>query len=293
MSSQERENEEDRAVSPTDTALRVERSQAEYLLRAQPSEIDRLRRQSLAWEPAGRNLLREFEPPRAARAVDLGCGSLGWLRLLSEWVGPGGSVVGTDIDPLLLGHATDFCRQERLEGVTLVEDDLFASNLSPATFDLVHARFQVSPLGRAEDIVDTMLRLVRPGGLIVLEDPSAASWRFHPAAPATDQLVQHILTAFAASGGCFDAGEQNVQTLRRRGLDVEIRAAVLGLDFRDPYLRLPLQFAHSLRAALSEQMGAVQLDALIAASEKELSDSRTWGLSFTLIQVAARAAPEG
>ena len=39
----ERENEEDRAVSPTDTALRVERSQAEYLLRAQPSEIDRLR----------------------------------------------------------------------------------------------------------------------------------------------------------------------------------------------------------------------------------------------------------
>ena len=275
-------------MSPTDPDHGNEQSQPSYLMAAQPTEIDRLRRQAFAWEPAGRNLLCEFEPPPGARAVDLGCGSLGWLRLLNDWVGHDGSVTGTDIDRELLGHAADFCRQENLDRVILTEDDLFASKLPPAAFDLVHGRFQVAPLGRAEEIVDTMLQLVRPGGLVVLEDPSSASWRFHPAAPATDELVQRILAAFAASGGSFDAGEQNVQTLRRRGLDVVIRAAVIGLDSRDPYLQLPLQFARSLRPQLSEQIGAAHLDELITASEQELTDPQTWGLSFTLVQVVAR-----
>ena len=59
-----------------------------------------------------------------------------------------------------------------------------ASRLPEASFDLVHARFQVAPLGRAEEVLDAMLRLVRPGGVIVLEDPDCASWTFEPAAPA-------------------------------------------------------------------------------------------------------------
>src|SRR6266540_5645353 len=47
---------------------------------------------------------------------------------------------------------------------------LFASQLEPAWFDLVHARFQLAPLGRGQQQTATYLRLVRPGGTIVLEE---------------------------------------------------------------------------------------------------------------------------
>ena len=70
----------------------------EYLLADQPSELERLRLQSLVWEPTGRQLLAKLDDGSAERALDVGCGALGWLRILSEWVGSSGQVVGLDID---------------------------------------------------------------------------------------------------------------------------------------------------------------------------------------------------
>ena len=127
-----------------------------YLMDGQQTEHGRLQLQSRVWEPAGRALLADLGRPPARRAVDLGCGALGWLRLLSEYVGPAGEVVGTDVDPELLALAEEFVQSHGLDNVTLVRDDLFETALEPGTFDLVHARFQVAPLGRGGDVVATM-----------------------------------------------------------------------------------------------------------------------------------------
>jgi hypothetical protein len=61
----------------------------QYLLAGQPSELERLQLQSRVWEPSGRRLLEAIGPGRD-RALDVACGVLGWLRLLSRWVGPNG-----------------------------------------------------------------------------------------------------------------------------------------------------------------------------------------------------------
>ena len=121
----------------------------EYLLAGQASELERLQLQSLVWEPSGRRLLEEIGDGRGARALDVGCGVLGWLRMLSEWVGPDGEVTGTDIDEAMLAAADRFVTQEGLRNVGLVKDDLFASELEPDSFDLVHARYEICPLGAA------------------------------------------------------------------------------------------------------------------------------------------------
>ena len=102
---------------------------SEYLLAGQVSELERLKLQSQVWEPSSRRLLEQIGDGRGARAVDIGCGVMGWLRVLSEWVGPDGQVVGTDIDDAMLAVATDFVTEESLGNVTLVKDNLFASRL--------------------------------------------------------------------------------------------------------------------------------------------------------------------
>ena len=66
---------------------------APYLLAGQPTELERLQLQSRVWEPAGRALLAQLPDGTGQRALDLGCGVMGWLRILSEWVGTNGSVV--------------------------------------------------------------------------------------------------------------------------------------------------------------------------------------------------------
>ena len=69
-----------------------------YLLASQPTELERLQLQSKVWEPAGRALLAQLPGGIGLRVLDVGCGVMGWLRVLSERVGPKGSVVGSDID---------------------------------------------------------------------------------------------------------------------------------------------------------------------------------------------------
>jgi SAM-dependent methyltransferase len=213
---------------------------------------------------------------------------MGWLRVLSEWMEPTGTIVGTDIDDKMLEAAAAFVQEQHLERVSLEKDDLFASRLSPAAFDLTHARFQIAPLGRAEEQLTAYMRLTKPGGLLVLEDPDTGSWHFNPRAAATEGLIELILEAFKAAGGNFNAGRELPALLRSRGLEAEVRADVYALAPGHPYLRLPLQFARSLEPRLLKLVSADELNALRAAAEDELNDPARWGTTFTLIQASAR-----
>src|SRR5215211_7101099 len=83
-----------------------------YLLAGQLSELERLQLQSRVWEPTGRQLLSQLDGGTGGRVLDVGCGAMSWLRILSEWVGPSGRVVGTDIDEHLLDGARSFLEAE-------------------------------------------------------------------------------------------------------------------------------------------------------------------------------------
>jgi SAM-dependent methyltransferase len=260
-----------------------------YLLAGQASELERLRLQSQVWEPSGRRLLEEIGDGRGMRALDVGCGVLGWLRVLSEWVGPGGEVTGGDVDEGMLAAAEAFAAEEGLENVGVVKDDLFASELDPNSFDLVHARFEICPLGRGHEQMETYLRLVRGGGVIVLEDPDAGSWLFSPPAPALERLIVLIQEAFRLSGGDWKAGRMHLHLLREFGIEGSVRAEIVALPPGHPYLRLPLQFATSLEERLLSMIGTDELERLRAEGESELEAPGRWGTTFTLLQCWGRS----
>jgi SAM-dependent methyltransferase len=260
----------------------------DYLLAGQVSELERLQLQSRVLEPTGRRLLQEIGDGRNARALDVGCGVLGWLRLLSEWVGPGGQVTGTDIDDAMLAAADRSVTDEGLRNVGLVKDDLFASELEPDSFDLVHARAEICPLGRAHEQMDTYVRLARPGGTIVLEDPDTGSWHYNPPAPALERLIELIEAAFLASGGDWKAGRNHLHLLREFGIEGNVRAEVVALPPGHPYLRLPLQFATALEKRLLGLVSADELERLRHEAEIELQQPGRWGTTFTLLQCWGR-----
>ena len=251
------------------------------------SELDRLQLQSRVWEPAGERLVAELGDGDGKRALDVGCGSMGWLRLLSRWTGPEGTCVGTDTDERMLTAARTFVADEKLTGVELVQDDLFASALPAGSFDLVHARFQLAPLGRFDEQLASYIRLLRPGGVLVLEDPDSSSWRFQPDAPACTELIGLILESFDAAGGDFDVGRQEFGLLSAAGLHPQVRADIVALPPGHPYLQLPLQFAASLRPRLLGLIAVHELDRLLGLAEAELQDPNRWGTTFTLIQTWA------
>jgi SAM-dependent methyltransferase len=259
-------------------------SSQKYLLADQPSELERLQLQSRVWEPSGRRLLDEIGEGRGARALDVGCGAIGWLRLLSEWVGPNGEVVGADVDDAMLAAAAQFVESEGLGNVVLVKDDLFASKLESSSFDLVHARFQIAPLGRGPDQISNHVRLLRPGGTVVLEEWDVRSWHFNPPVSALERLTELIGQSFVQSGGDIHAGLKLLDLLRGFGIEGKVRAEVLALPPGHPYLRLPLQFATALEERLRSIVPADELEQLRKESEAELEEPARWGTTFTLLQ---------
>jgi SAM-dependent methyltransferase len=255
----------------------------DYLLANQPSELERLRLQSHVWEPSGRQLLSKLDGGSGGRALDVGCGALGWLRILSEWVGPSGQIVGTDIDVSLLGAARSFLEAEGISNVELMVDDVFDSRLEPQSFDLVHARYLIAPLGRGREQVASHRRLVRPGGSLVLEEWDLGSWHFNPRAPATERLIHLLSEIFAGLGG--EAGRGLPELLREIDIDEpEVDAHVIALKPGHPYLRLPLHFSVALESRLLETLSEDELASLRREAESELSEPGRWGTTFTLIQ---------
>jgi ubiquinone/menaquinone biosynthesis C-methylase UbiE len=258
-------------------------SSSTYLLAGRVSEVDRLKLQSRVWEPSGRRLLEQFGDGRGARAVDIGCGAMGWLRLLSEWVGPDGEVVGTDIDDAMLAAAETFVAEERLGNVVLVRDDLFASKLEPTSFDLVHSRFEISPLARGDEQMATYCRIARRGGIVALEDWDKGSWHCNPPAPALGRLIELIDQAFARVSE-LDGGRTHLDLFRGAGIEPHLDAEVLALPPGDPYLRLPIQMTTGLAPRLQEFVSTEELARLQQQAEREIAEPGRWATTFTVIQ---------
>jgi len=251
------------------------------------SERERLQLQARVWEPAARALLDDLELPDDARVLDVGCGARGWLTALGERV-PNGTVVGTDVDGALLAAAGRACEDAGLDNVALVRDDLFRSTLPPGMFDLVHARFQLCALGHGADQLAAYQRLLKPGGVLVVEEPDTRSWTYEPYAPATTHLIGRLAQAYGAAGGNLDAGRRLPALLRDAGLAPRVRTHALGLEAGHGYLRMPLQLADAMAGRLADVLGGDGLAALRREAARELDAPERRGTTFTLVQAWAR-----
>lgn len=267
-------------------------SGGEYLLAGGAAELERLRLQARVWEPEAEAMLDRIGVTPEAHCIDLGCGAMGILGPLSRRVGPSGRVVGVDLDAKQLAGARAFVKEAGLSNVEILELDAYRTGLPAQAFDLVHVRFVFAPVGRDEELLREMLRLVRPGGIIAIQEPDAFSWTCLPPHPSWDRLKEAILAAFARGGGDFNAGRRLYAMLRTVGLrNVSVRAAVQALPGGHPYLRLPIQFATSLRARILDAglISATELDAAMTDCEHIAADPEACGLTFVLMQAWGRA----
>jgi ubiquinone/menaquinone biosynthesis C-methylase UbiE len=263
-----------------------------YLMAGEQTELERLRLQSQVWEPAGERLLARLGDGHGLRALEVGCGAMGWLRILSRWVGATGEVIGTDVQEQMVSTAHALLSEESLANVTLVKDDFFSSSLPEASFDLVHLRFQLAPLGRGPEQVAIACRLAKPGGWVLLEEPDAGSWRENPLAPSAARLRELIVEAFARAGGDFNAGRRLPEYLQDAGIEPSIHAQCVTLKPGHPYSQVAVQLAVSLRPHLLTFIAEAELDRLLAAAQAELAHPTCWGMSWTLVQAWGKTAQQ-
>src|SRR5262249_51100857 len=119
--------------------------------------------------PGTRRVLRDAGLKRGMHVADLGCGVGMVTSLLAKLVGPAGRAVGIDFSGEQLAQA----RPRMKRGATnnsLVEASATDTGLPADKFDLVYCRFLLIHLPQPELALREMVRLLKPGGILVCED---------------------------------------------------------------------------------------------------------------------------
>ena len=127
------------------------------------------------------------------QALEVGAGRGSIAVWLAERVGHAGRVVATDVDTTLLHELGD----DRIE---VREHDVLVDDFPPESFDLVHCRALLVHLSDPDRALERMTSWLRPGGVLVAEEPWTDVARLAPdpvVVAAARALGQTLDGAFA------------------------------------------------------------------------------------------------
>ncbi|HET7380488.1 MAG TPA: class I SAM-dependent methyltransferase, partial [Gaiellales bacterium] len=112
---------------------------------------------------------------------------------IAEWlagaVAPTGSVLATDLD---LGRLS----ATAMPALTTVRHDVVHDEIPADAYDLVHARLLLVHLPERETVLDPVIRSLRPGGWVVIEDFDNMLLDVGPAATPEQATVRKVALAF-------------------------------------------------------------------------------------------------
>ena len=97
--------------------------------------------------------------------AEVGAGAGSIARHMRRTVGPGGRVVAVDLDPRFLGSDEGEPLEVRKADITTAEA------LETEAYDLIHARFLLVHLPDPAAAIGNIRRALKPGGVLVLEEP--------------------------------------------------------------------------------------------------------------------------
>jgi SAM-dependent methyltransferase len=147
------------------------RSAADYALGYTDAEQARLIRQATLIAPHTERLFREAGIGTGHRVLDLGSGMGDVSMLVAELVGASGEVVGIERDATSIERAQTRVAAAGLRNVSFLNADV-NNIVADRPFDAVVGRYILMFLPNPVSVLRSVLRVVRPGGVLAFQEPS-------------------------------------------------------------------------------------------------------------------------
>jgi SAM-dependent methyltransferase len=224
------------------------------------------------------------------RAVDVGCGPIGIMNLLSERVGADGIVIGVEREPRFFDMACTEQRRRGLSNVKLVNADALNTGLDKNSYDFVHERLVLINISLAAQqvVLKEMLSLLKPGGTIAIQEFDFVSFACDPDHPSWNVLFNTWCDAFhAAGGGNLFIGRSLARLLRSAGVEnVRIHAHAdlpqVG-EYQRTHILSLIESTPDLMVG-SGKLSAAELRDHMAALAKHLADPKTTLIDRLVVQ---------
>jgi SAM-dependent methyltransferase len=264
-----------------------------YVLDGADADLRRLLKLAAVTEDLARTALRRVGVTSGWKVVDCGCGPLGALGVMSDMVGPSGTVAGFDFHAPTVERARVVLRELGLHDVTVVHSDVHDVEVAAlgGPFDLAFTRFF---LMHQEDPVDTLAsiaRLVRPGGWIVALEPlRTPAPLVHPGpVPALSSYWNLMQDMMEQAGVARDGVANLADAAIAAGLEVIHVSGVFAVAPAEPGLELHRATLTAIRDRVIE--AGLATGSHLDAIEAELSAaaaSHAWTTSGFMLELALR-----
>ncbi len=261
-----------------------------YVLGGTQTEQQRLITQAQGLEEPARWMLDRINLKPGFRVVDVGCGPIGIMNLLSERVGADGIVIGVEREPRFFDMARAEQRERSLSNVELVNADALNTGLDKNSYDFVHERLVLIniPLATQQTILKEMLSILKPGGTIAIQEFDYVSFALDPDHPSWSVLFNTWCDAFhAASGGNLFIGRSLARLLRSAGAEnVRIHAHAnlpqVG-EYQRTHILSLIESTPDLMVG-SGKLSVAELRDNVAALAKHLADPKTTLIDRLVVQ---------
>lgn len=182
-----------------------------YVIRGGLEGRERLRILARVMRPTTRGLLERVGVGRGMACLDVGCGGGDVSFEIARLVAPGGRIVGIDLDGTKIELARTEAAALELPAVEfrVSEVEQIGGDLQ---FDFAYARFLLTHLSDPASVLTRMHGLLRPGGMIVVEDIDFSGHFCHPDSAAFRRYV-----------------DLYTEVVRKRGADADIGPKLPGL----------------------------------------------------------------
>ena len=196
----------------------TERFGDNYILSSGRDGHERLRLLCALHDPFSRRLLLEAGLCPGKTFVEFGCG----LGCVSRWAATRGArTTGVDLSHDHVSEAFRLAREAGIERAEFRQGSIYESDLPEGTFDFAYCRFLLSHLSRPAAAMRTMAACLKPGGVLVCEEPDLKTIYSEPPSTAYAEAVKRILQLADALALDFRFGTKLALNARSIGLEVQ------------------------------------------------------------------------
>lgn len=151
-------------------------------------EMTRLQTQAEEFSSSTEESMMKLGIKPDMKVVDIGCGTGSVSFMISPMVGELGRVVGVDSNQYAINYCNEIARSQGILNAKFIISDATSLDFESHTFDISYSRFLFQHVKDASQALSEMVRVTKPGGVVMVEDCDLFTWLLYPKNESVSKL---------------------------------------------------------------------------------------------------------